>query len=334
MGELRITSVKGTNQSGKTQQKPQPKQKENIVIEFTSLPDNMKTAKVREFFDKDGSGFLESNNANGQNEVDLMQRAFGLDLSKYKSDITKVRTSKAKAGFWVGDTDGKKKYYPIETTSVGYNNENQKIVEIKHYQSRDFDKSKTFSPELLAHSQIFEKRYTSGKLSADNLYSRDYKPEATQTCKNGKTIWRFFYNDGYLEMSGQGDTKTIHVDKSGLYNNQGKLIQDLNIEAENTYYNKVEYKQLTNGQNRLNEKETYQIHVDEFPHSRMSHSIKDVLQGKAKRKVSGEYQFNGKPVQAKPIGKGRYEVTTEQGKVYYISHDGVNLNPDYVRKNP
>ena len=74
-------------------QKPastQPQKKENIVIEFSSLPTELKTKEVREFYDKDGSGFLESNNWNGQNEVALMAEAFGLDLSNYKSNITKT----------------------------------------------------------------------------------------------------------------------------------------------------------------------------------------------------------------------------------------------------
>ena len=64
----------------------------------------------------------------------------------------------------------------------------------------------------------------------------------------------------------------------------------------------------------------------------MNHSIKEVLQGESKTKVNSEYLLNGKPVKAKPIGKGRYEVTTEKGNVYYISHDGVNLKPEYVRQ--
>ena len=46
------------------------------------------------------------------------------------------------------------------------------------------------------------------------------------------------------------------------------------------------------------------------------------------------YTLNGKPVQAKPIGKGRYEVTDEKGNISYISHDGVKLKPEYVRNNP
>ena len=51
-------------------------------------------------------------------------------------------------------------------------------------------------------------------------------------------------------------------------------------------------------------------------------------------KVSESYSLNGKSVQAKPIGKGRYEVTDKDGNVFYISHDGVNLKPEYVRNNP
>ena len=57
-------------------------QRKNIVIEFSSLPKKLKTKEVREFYDKDKSGLLESNNWNGQDEVALMAEAFGLDLSK------------------------------------------------------------------------------------------------------------------------------------------------------------------------------------------------------------------------------------------------------------
>lgn len=46
------------------------------------------------------------------------------------------------------------------------------------------------------------------------------------------------------------------------------------------------------------------------------------------------FRLNGKKVQAKPIGKGRYEVATEKGNIYYISHDGKILKPEYVRNNP
>ena len=71
--------------TGKPQTKPQANQ--NIVIEFTSLPEKLKTQKVREFYDKDGSGFLESCNSQGQNEISLMAnlaKSLGIDLSKYK----------------------------------------------------------------------------------------------------------------------------------------------------------------------------------------------------------------------------------------------------------
>ncbi len=333
MGELRITPEQGTSQSRKPQAKPQTTKTGNIVIEFSSLPNNMKTAKVRAFYDKDGSGFLESKNANGKNEIALMQEAFGVNLSKYKSDITKVRTSKAKGNYWVSDCDNKTKYYPTQTTSVGYNDKNQKIVEIKHYQARDFNKNTQFSPELLASSQICEKRWTNNKLSADNIYSNDYKPQAIIKKENKNAIWQFFYNDGYLEMSGKGDLDCMKHSKAGLYNNQGKLIQNLNDDNKgNLYYSNNKYKKLTSGKNNLCEKETYKIFIKESENSRMNHSIKEVLQGESKTKVNSEYLLNGKPVKAKPIGKGRYEVTTEKGNVYYISHDGVNLKPEYVRQ--
>ena len=42
------------------------------------------------------------------------------------------------------------------------------------------------------------------------------------------------------------------------------------------------------------------------------------------------FTLNGKRVQAKDIGKVRYEITDENGNVSYISHDGYKLKPEYV----
>lgn len=112
MTGLEVSRVQA-EQKTTTVRKQQPKQ-ENIIIKFSDLPANMRTKQVREFYDKDNSGFLESNNENGQNEVALMQQAFGLDLSKYKSDITKTKKE--------------------ENVYTGYNNNGDKIVEIKDLQ--------------------------------------------------------------------------------------------------------------------------------------------------------------------------------------------------------
>ena len=39
------------------------------IIEFTSLPKNLRTVEMRKKFDADNSGFLEANNSKGQNEI-------------------------------------------------------------------------------------------------------------------------------------------------------------------------------------------------------------------------------------------------------------------------
>ncbi len=300
MGNLEIQAV----QSGTTQQaqsKPQTK-KENIVIEFTSLPDNMKTQKVREFYDKDGSGFLESCNANGQDEVALMQQAFGLDLSKYKSDIVKTT---------------KEKHDDICNIYTGFDKKGQKIVEIAEYSS----------------NFIFEQRYKQGQnkieLIDDNnkiirfnksiSYNRDYKElNAIEVNADGTTISKFYYEDGYLAyMDNYKD--------GGIYSMNGKKIMGIHDTLTVT-------ENLTQGKNVITKNDVYEL---DFEHpNKIKTTVKEAIKKAKKQLVETYMTLNGKKVQAKPIGKGRYEVTDETGNVFYISHDGVKLKPEYVRNNP
>jgi len=53
-----------------------------------------------------------------------------------------------------------------------------------------------------------------------------------------------------------------------------------------------------------------------------------------KKEIENYTTLNGKRVQAKPISKGRYEITDKKGNIFYISHDGVKLKPEHVRNNP
>lgn len=105
------------------------------------------------------------------------------------------------------------------------------------------------------------------------------------------------------------------------------------------------YTELTKGKFNLTKTEHY---VDCRSFSNSSNDLRAVSedmkismnkhylcgQEKQPKKFTESYTLNGKPVQAKPVGKGRYEVTDEKGNVFYISHDGVNLKPEYVRNNP
>ena len=60
------------------------------IIQFTSLPSNLRTQVVRIKYDTDGSGFLESRNSKGENEISKIEQEMGLELSTYKQPVSKV----------------------------------------------------------------------------------------------------------------------------------------------------------------------------------------------------------------------------------------------------
>ena len=300
MAELRINGqAQGTAQP---QRKAQPQKKENIVIEFTSLPDNMKTAKVRAFYDKDGSGFIESNNANGQNEVALMQQAFGLDLSKYKSNITKVVRTKCNHE------------YPRKM-SRAYDSNGKWVKDLEIYDDGDvytYEKSMTQSK--------FSKGYAASNYALileQKINSRGCADNKIEKLDNGMTYY--------------ADYKTKH---SVLKDKKGKIVASRDWSNGKNEFNLYQDKVLVKGKNTLVATHCYSG-TDEIKNGIFIQSGDVVPNDVEKLSLTNTtYTLNGKKVQAKPIGKGRYEVTTEKGNIYYISHDGVNLKPEYVRNNP
>ena len=300
MVELRINGqAQGTAQP---QRKAQPQKKENIVIEFTSLPDNMKTAKVRAFYDKDGSGFIESNNANGQNEVALMQQAFGLDLSKYKSNITKVVRTKCNHE------------YPRKMSRT-YDSNGKWVKDLEIYDDGDvytYEKSMTQSK--------FSKGYAASNYALileQKINSRGWADNKIEKLDNGMTYY--------------ADYKTKH---GVLKDKKGKIVASRDWSNGKDKFNLYQDKVLVKGKNTLVATHCYSG-TDEIKNGILIQSG-DVIPNDVKKLslTNTTYTLNGKKVQAKPIGKGRYEVTTEKGNIYYISHDGVNLKPEYVRNNP
>lgn len=300
MAELRINGqAQGTAQP---QRKAQPQKKENIVIEFTSLPDNMKTAKVRAFYDKDGSGFIESNNANGQNEVALMQQAFGLDLSKYKSNITKVVRTKCNHE------------YPRKMSRT-YDSNGKWVKDLEIYDDGDvytYEKSMTQSK--------FSKGYAASNYALileQKINSRGCADNKIEKLDNGMTYY--------------ADYKTKH---SVLKDKKGKIVASRDWSNGKNEFNLYQDKVLVKGKNTLVATHCYSG-TDEIKNGIFIQSGDVVPNDVEKLSLTNTtYTLNGKKVQAKPIGKGRYEVTTEKGNIYYISHDGVNLKPEYVRNNP
>lgn len=308
MSELRIEGqALGTTQPAKREAK---NKNENIVIEFSSLPSNMNTKKVRAFYDKDGSVFLESKNANGVNEVDLMQRAFNLDLSKYKSDVVKVKSEHSN-GY---------------SESYGYNNKGEKIVEIQDYNPNNLISEIKYNHK----KQGFSLGYDNETKNVEAIYNYDqnYQKNNSAEISGRDKVTRYYFKDGYQEVKELNyNPKTDMSDdiELGVYKNNGKKLSDsLGLIS-------TKISNLVKGKNRIQKREAFRTDLA-TPDNNMT--ISEAAKKGKTEKVKTTMLLNGVPVNAKRIGKGRWEVTDGKGKVFYISHDGQNLKPEYVRKNP
>ena len=292
-------------------QKPastQPQKKENIVIEFSSLPNELKTKEVRDFYDKDGSGFLESNNWNGQDEVALMAKAFGLDLSKYKSNITK--TVKVE-GFSHG---------AVKNVTRAFDSNGKWIKDIKIYDDKSiatFETSKTQEK----YSKVYREK--------------DYSLEQEQNINpntGGAINTTYYREDGGIvttDYSKQNRVERQWKDKDG-----NLLLVKSTVKNKNTHtdtYTLYENKTVITGKNILSIKNEYQTNEELYI---WEESQIPTSENSAFKLKSTSYFLNNEPVQAKSIGKGRYEITLQDGSVKYIAHDGTELNPEYVRSNP
>lgn len=283
----------------------QPQKKGNIVIEFSSLPKKLKTKEVREFYDKDKSGLLESNNWNGQNEVALMAKAFGLDLSKYASkDIVKT----------VND-HGTRCY-----------NANGKLTHVY------FDTNLWEAGNNTPYSK-YDYKFTRGYSEDD--YSLRYEQKWV---KNGSEVEAVGY-----DKHGNTIRTTDTCKTATIYDSENKEIAKLTKNKDNNRYkarifngNKVE---LVKGQNTLVQAQDIEIEslsVMDYLYGGENFDTENLLKTAKKQKPVGEikYLYNGEPVQAKSIGKGRYEITLQDGSIKYIAHNGIKLKPEYVRNNP
>lgn len=294
--------AQATNSSSKPAS-TQP-QRKNIVIEFSSLPKKLKTKEVREFYDKDKSGLLESNNWNGQDEVALMAEAFGLDLSKYASkDIVKTVDD---VGTRCYDANGKLTHVYSGTGLWEAGNNTP-------YSKYDYKFTRWYRDD--DYSLMSEQKY--GKNGSFEVITYD---------KHGNT----------MKMTDLYKTATI-------YNKNNKEIAILTRNKDNYETvarifngNKVE---LVKGQNTLVQVQDIEIaglDLIDYQNRGASFDIENLLKTAKEQKPVGEikYLYNGEPVQAKSIGKGRYEITLQDGSVKYIAHDGTELKPEYVRNNP
>ena len=283
----------------------QPQKKGNIVIEFSSLPKELKTKEVREFYDKDKSGLLESNNWNGHDEVALMAEAFGLDLSKYVSkDIVKTVND---YGTRCYDANGKLTHVYSGTSLWEAGNNTP-------YSKYDYKFTRLYHDD--DYSLMCEQKYGK-KGSAVETVGYDKLGNTIKTTDTYKTAT--IYDSENKEIAKLTRNKDNYKSIARIFNG-----------------NKVE---LVKGQNTLVQVQDVEIEdldmLDYLYHGK-NFDTENLLKTAEKQKPVGDikYLYNGEPVQAKSIGKGRYEITLQDGSVKYIAHDGKELKPEYVRSNP
>lgn len=271
MGNLEISAAQGTQaqpQAKRQAQKPATQPNEPILINFNSLPKSLNNEKVRKFYDKDNSGFIESKNKNGVNEYALMNdlaKSKNIDLKKYNITL-------------------KDCYLHDGMSSISY----------------------TIGGQVKGPNGTFT--YLKDKGKSYQTMFKDNK---------GETVLK----------------ETAHIGILKEEPSLGEVVTNVDSELWQS-------KNVTKGQNTVKKttKTKIKSRLGVLPWAEnilnaVSEGI-TVNKNFYKETEAPTYTLNGAKVQAKPIGKGRYEVIDKDGNVSYISHDGVKLKPEYVRKNP
>lgn len=296
------------------------------VIEFTSLPQNLRTAEMRKKFDMDGSGFLEAKNAKGQNEIYRLEQSMGLDLSKYKKEASKVKISKSVNGTVeqsiMYDKNGKPSVYLTECNEANNLFGGVKRIEIKGNveTTRTYDENFNIEPETNGYSHIVTNNATFNGIKG--LTKTEWKN------KDGSTTIMY---EKDIEVTSE---YTVPATPNYI---EIRMTKDANGEITSFCQQTVDPKHKTewgtpiikcNGmsisQVFANDKfKLVKKHTDEY--------LKDDLRSldRSMLKSKDEYFFNGKPAQVVPVENGRYEIT-QDGKTECYSHDGKKLRMDYV----
>ena len=250
-----------------------------------------------------------------------LAKSMGIDLSKYRNpQIAKVE--KDGEDFIAKDANNKAiKSMNVQSDVVFEFTTNKKIM----YSSKD----------------MFKFHDETNHAAKNNLRVKNYR--------DGSKFERFYNDESYK-------TGDISVGYNKLYNKNGRLIAQVSNNKKNSptaTQTSYEYTTLTSGKNKLKKVSEYQATVNNYKYGNNKYALQirsendseysdlrdeqspaPYIKPSNSRLNKTTYTLNGKPVQAKPIGKGRYEVTDEKGNVSYISHDGVKLKPEYVRNNP
>ena len=260
------------------------------VVEFTSLPQNLRTKQIRKKFDKDGSGFLEAKNAQGQNEIYMLEQAMGLDLSKYKTATSKVETN-------TRDT-GNIDYQPYKVSTL-YGPNGKPSVVLYSQVKRNFIDS-----EFISREEINGNKSTTQTYIGSNLKLDKESPTETVTKNvsygNKKGLTKTEIKDiDYTEVS--------YVDKNG---HVVACFQE--IAGKNMDYTKNPYNQ---------ESETL---FNDNKYGILTKHTENTGKGDAVH-----YTLNGEKAEVKKSKNGRYEITQKE-KTNVYSHDGKKLKMSYV----
>ena len=338
--------------------KAQPQQP--IIIDFSVLPDKLKTQEVRAKFDKDGSGFLESNGKKGNEYLAMAEfaKSMNIDLSKYKSDIVKVKSE-------VVQSDGDSRITWHQTR--GYDKNGKPVVDLVaniDYDEVDEDLcNKGYSNRRLADGYT-RTTYENG-VERSVEYDKDAKPiengekrtaEFNVTFRGQKGLVKItttkqneqdvayergdhtssegpeFVTDDYYsyrehkEIDDNGE-KTTWVSESRAL--KGTITGRWDAVQDNFYYKGTKEKEMfddPNSKNKLVKTETSEYKRPNIGEKRMATQE----EREANTKKSSGYTLNGKPVQVRRSKNARFEITTDKNETKFYSHDGKNLRIDYA----
>ena len=296
------------------------------IIEFTSLPQNLRTVEMRKKFDADNSGFLEANNSKGQNEIYQLEQAMGLDLSKYKKEASKVAICAGYNGTEQSimyDKNGKPSVYLSE-----YNEENNlwgRVARIEKkgnvVTQRTYDKNFNIEPETNGHSYttthnatfqgingLEKKELKNADGSTTIWYTKDKEVASEYTAPTGPN-----YVDIYMDKAPNGEI--TYFEK-----------KTLDTKHKSEYgYPMIKYEKMGSSQLFANDKSKLVRKYYENGYQNEINSLDHTI-----LKSREEYFLNGKPVHVQMAENGRYAVTHD-GKTEYYSHDGKKLRMDYVK---
>lgn len=344
--------------SKKTKQTPQ-----NYIIDFTDLPKKYRTAEMRKKFDKNGNGFLESKNStNNMDEIQIMENAIGLDLSKYKKGIIGSVYSMV-------DSETDIDYNPISVSTaklsdgstielIGSGYENGEKIHGNKISKEAFDdfyiRAVTNKDKTIAtvHDE------NGDASSYQEWYVRSYadvtkeitEKNTTYKSQKGFTKVTTYYNDGNITenykrgeiYSRDGiyskDYRDIWIDKDTngdiikLVDRGVKTVDDNGCgELELLDGYNIEKTVLFGGKGSKNtllriDKEIY------TPDSQKAANPDNEYETESEddnRNILTRYLLNGEEVQVSKSTDGRYYIVTKDGTKTY-SHNGILLREDYA----